>query len=92
MKFEPLKLGCIFALTVLLGCSTGHANPKCDISQISNLPDVKITSVSAENGPAPHCKVAGVIGTETNFELLLPDKWNGKFVMGGGGRRRAMTG
>jgi feruloyl esterase len=29
--------------------------------------------------------VAGVIGTETNFELLLPDEWNGKFVMGGGG-------
>jgi feruloyl esterase len=26
-----------------------------------------------------------VIGTETNFELLLPDEWNGKFVMGGGG-------
>jgi feruloyl esterase len=33
----------------------------------------------------PHCRVAGVIGTETNFELLLPDEWNGKFVMGGGG-------
>ena len=33
----------------------------------------------------PHCKVAGVIGTETNFELLLPDDWNGKFAMGGGG-------
>jgi feruloyl esterase len=26
-----------------------------------------------------------VIGTETHFELLLPDTWNGKFVMGGGG-------
>jgi feruloyl esterase len=36
-------------------------------------------------GLAPHCKVAGVIGTETHFELLLPDDWNGKFVMGGGG-------
>jgi feruloyl esterase len=29
--------------------------------------------------------VVGVVGTETNFELLLPDEWNGKFVMGGGG-------
>jgi feruloyl esterase len=29
--------------------------------------------------------VTGVIGTETNFELLLPETWNGKFVMGGGG-------
>ena len=32
-----------------------------------------------------HCKVAGVIGKEIGFELLLPDDWNGRFVMGGGG-------
>ena len=49
------------------------------------LPDVKIISVTQETQFAPHCKVTGVIGTETNFELLLPDTWNGKFVMGGGG-------
>jgi feruloyl esterase len=29
--------------------------------------------------------VVGVIGTEIGFELRLPDNWNGKFVMGGGG-------
>jgi feruloyl esterase len=29
--------------------------------------------------------VAGVIGAEINFELRLPDDWNGKFVFGGGG-------
>ena len=34
----------------------------------------------------PHCRVAGVIGTETHFELLMPEIWNGKFVMGGGAR------
>ena len=33
----------------------------------------------------PHCKVDGTIGDEINFELLLPDDWNGKFLMGGGG-------
>jgi feruloyl esterase len=49
------------------------------------LPDLKLKAVTHEVTPAPHCKVAGVIGTETNFELLLPDNWNGKFVMGGGG-------
>ena len=49
------------------------------------LPDVTITSVTQETQPAPHCKVAGVIGPEIHFELLLPKKWNGKFVMGGGG-------
>jgi feruloyl esterase len=26
-----------------------------------------------------------VIGSEIHFELLLPEKWNGKFVFGGGG-------
>jgi len=41
--------------------------------------------VTAQAAPVPHCKVAGVIGTETNFELLLPETWNGKFAMGGGG-------
>src|SRR6185295_8443874 len=34
---------------------------------------------------APHCRVNGVIGTEIRFSLLLPDDWNRKFVMGGGG-------
>ena len=34
---------------------------------------------------AAHVKVAGVIGGNIRFELLLPDAWNGRFVMGGGG-------
>ena len=33
----------------------------------------------------PHCRVEGVIGSEIRFEVLLPDAWNGKFLMGGGG-------
>lgn len=33
----------------------------------------------------PHCRITGVIGTEIRFEVLLPDRWNGKFLMGGGG-------
>ncbi len=41
--------------------------------------------MSTETDFAPHCKVTGIIGTETRFELLMPDVWNGKFVMGGGG-------
>src|SRR6266540_1559574 len=55
------------------------------------LPDVRIT----EAAPVPaattgairvaHCRVAGVIGTEIRFSVLLPDTWNGKFMMGGGG-------
>ncbi|UCB54133.1 MAG: tannase/feruloyl esterase family alpha/beta hydrolase [Thiotrichales bacterium] len=57
----------------------------CKLESFTALPDVTITSVTQEDQPAPHCKVAGVIGAEVHFELLLPEKWNGKFVMGGGG-------
>ena len=62
-----------------------QAGRKCEAASFAALPDVKLTSVTAEIAPVSHCKVAGVIGTETNFELLLPDYWNEKFVMGGGG-------
>ena len=33
----------------------------------------------------PYCKVVGVVGDEINFELLLPEDWNGKFLQSGGG-------
>jgi hypothetical protein len=63
-----------------------------DCAQLTQLtlPDVKITeavAVAAGTGmiKVPHCRVAGVIGTEIKFSLLLPDTWNHKFVMGGGG-------
>jgi hypothetical protein len=49
------------------------------------LPDVKITSAVTISQGTSHCKVTGVIGREINFELLLPLKWNGIYVMGGGG-------
>ena len=62
-----------------------HAQPVCKSDALPQLPDVTITSVTQETQGAPHCKVAGVIGSEIRFELLLPEKWNGKFVMGGGG-------
>src|SRR5690348_1292239 len=33
----------------------------------------------------PHCKISGTIDGSIGFELLLPNDWNGKLVMGGGG-------
>jgi feruloyl esterase len=57
----------------------------CALESLPVLPDVIITTVEQESTPVPHCRVVGIIGTETNFELLLPNAWNGKFVMGGGG-------
>jgi len=50
--------------------------------------DVRVVSaeiVEADSLSPAHCKVAGLIGAEINFELLLPAEWNGKFLMGGGG-------
>jgi len=41
--------------------------------------------VPAADGQPGHCRVLGLIDTEINFELLLPDEWNGRFMMGGGG-------
>ena len=73
---------------IALACATSgnlQAKPICTEASLPSLPDVRILSVSAEDDPTPHCRVAGVIGTETNFDLLLPTDWNGKFVMGGGG-------
>ena len=55
------------------------------------LPDTKITSAApvvagATAGVrAGHCAVDGVVGREIRFRLLLPDQWNRKFMMGGGG-------
>jgi len=55
------------------------------------LPDVKVTEAVAVPAAATgairvaHCRVNGVIEKEIRFSLLLPDEWNHKFIMGGGG-------
>src|SRR5580765_1844180 len=66
-------------------------NGNCAGLTALKLPDDKIAEATAVPAPATgpitvaHCRVAGVIGTEINFSLLLPDEWNHKFLMGGGG-------
>jgi len=80
-----LSQSSVAILAATLAACGSAAGPACAIESLLELPDVRITSVTEESQFAPHCKVAGVIGTETHFELLLPEDWNGKFVMGGGG-------
>ncbi len=75
---------------IVFAMFTASAQPalsqsQCKSAALPTLPDVTISQTSSETEPAPHCKVAGVIGGKINFELLLPEDWNGKFVMGGGG-------
>jgi len=72
----------------------------CEKLKDLKLPDVTILSVEAKASdtiasPAPwippayiskpFCRVMGRISKEINFELLLPQAWNGRFLMSGGG-------
>jgi tannase/feruloyl esterase len=71
--------------------SPAAAHAECSHLTMLKLPDVRIAEAAsvpaAATGAirAAHCRVRGVIGTEIDFELLLPDAWNHKFLMGGGG-------
>lgn len=85
MTAKATLLAALTTLAFFTAPGALRAEPICSETVFPSLPDARIVSVTAETDLAPHCKVAGVIGTETHFELLLPDKWNGKFVMGGGG-------
>jgi feruloyl esterase len=64
---------------------------ECSHLMMLRLPDIKISEAvsvpAATTGGvrAAHCRVNGVIGTEIHFTLLLPDQWNKKLFMGGGG-------
>jgi len=70
------------------GQSTTHLSVE-ELQQL-RLPDVvleKVTSVQADprKNPVAYVQVEGVIGGNIRFELLLPEGWNGRLVMGGGG-------
>ena len=55
------------------------------------LPGGVIPAVAAPRHRQPvkievaHCRVSGVIGKQIGFAVWLPDAWNGRFFMGGGG-------
>jgi hypothetical protein len=67
----------------------GAATSGCAALTLLQMPDVKITAATPvapdTRITVPHCKATGVIGREIGFEVLLPDAWNERFVMGGGG-------
>ena len=77
-------------LAVAAACATPAAEPESPCAALTALELVDLRIGSAEHlpeteGVPAHCRVTGVIETEINFELLLPDDWNGRFLMGGGG-------
>jgi len=85
--------GCAFG-AMAYATAAGQAaveHAECSHLKMLRLPDVQISEAvsvpAATTGAvrAAHCRVTGVIGTEIRFALLLPDAWNRKFLMGGGG-------
>ncbi len=70
-----------------LGQSKSHLSLG-ELRQV-RLPDVVLEKVEADARKDPpgagDVQVQGVIGGNIRFELLLPETWNGRLVMGGGG-------
>ena len=87
---RPEMIGALLAL--LLGGQTGAQQGTCAALSTLQLPDVRIADATAVAAPATgvvrvaHCKVTTpYYGADIRFSLLLPDDWNRKFMMGGGG-------
>lgn len=91
-----MKSVCFFVAAILCGTgfSSGQPAHHINLEQLRalRLPDVALESIKAvtpdetKNPEAkPHTQVKGVIGGTVRFELLLPEQWNQRFVMGGGG-------
>ncbi|SPE50651.1 Feruloyl esterase (fragment) [Verrucomicrobia bacterium] len=85
----------VFLAVFVAYCSVGSAlaqsTNRLSVDQLRQvrLPDVALESVTAvsqkDARDKTHVEVKGVIGGNIRFELLLPEAWNGRFVMGGGG-------
>lgn len=63
------------------------AQKACALLSGQTIGGVELTAVMvAAGGGAPiYCKVNGLIAPALNFEIRLPDSWNGKLYYGGGG-------
>lgn len=87
-------------LFIILGITCGLSplpNANADHITIEELrkvrfPEVTLESVAQITPDSPkkgsakaHVQIKGLIGQNIQFELLLPEDWNGRFVMGGGG-------
>jgi feruloyl esterase len=91
-----MKSSFLAVLIVLCGAALafGQTDNRLSVEDLRRvqLPDVVLesaTPVAPDLQKDPHAvayvEVKGVIGGHIRFELLLPDAWNGRFVMGGGG-------
>ena len=87
---QLVSLAVAAGLAAIAACATPAAQSASACTDLTGLALIDLRIGTAEIVPQAaglpaHCKVTGVIETEINFELLLPDDWNGRFLMGGGG-------
>ena len=63
------------------------AQQACDALNGKTIAGATVTAVAvAASGAVPtYCKVSGNIAPSLNFEMRLPQTWNGKLHYGGGG-------
>ena len=90
--FTTVVICAVVTLAMVTGCREPFGESSDPCKDLTGLPliDLFISSsqrVSASADIPAHCQVEGVIETEIQFELLLPEpsEWNGRFLMGGGG-------
>ncbi len=65
----------------------------CAAAMQITLPDARVTAVRAASpndslralGRKPYCRVEATVDEETHIVAMLPNDWNGRFLMGGGG-------
>jgi len=90
-----------FIPIILLGQVSTNTKPciPCEMLQDLRLPDVTILKIESLTSDTikqetwmpvvvinvPFCRVLGKISKEINFELLVPQQWNGRFLMSGNG-------
>ncbi|MBS1681963.1 MAG: tannase/feruloyl esterase family alpha/beta hydrolase [Bacteroidetes bacterium] len=93
MKITTFLFALIFGFIPLILSGQSLTGKKTCISfeklKELQLPDVSILKIeslpSDTNVNVPFCRVQGKISKEINFELLVPQQWNGRFLMSGNG-------
>lgn len=69
------------------GLAQGNARQACEVLAGKTIANAALTTtvVGASADVPEYCKVSGKIGTSLNFEMRLPNQWNGRLHYWGGG-------
>ena len=93
-KGVPILVAATAALVAACGGSDDNnaapgvtAQQACDSLSGKTIAGTTVTAVAvaASGAPPTYCKATGTIAPSLNFEMRLPQSWNGKLYYGGGG-------